>query len=393
MLKTVGVLVVLVLTAMHAIAADEPRNAAGPANAFADVMYASLAKGDGNLFFSPYSVHSALGMALAGARGETARQMQEVLQVASADAAAGNFATLAAHLDGVRQRSGFELNIANSLWAEQTIPFEGSFLALMKERYRSELMQVSYRTDPDDARNRINRWIADATKEKIPELIPSGTLTRATRLVLANAIYFKAAWMEQFEKSASRDGDFTTGTSRKVTAKMMHGEFEAPYAQTEELQILELPYRGGATSMLIVLPKAGAGIEAAERQVSALADLKLPRATVQTTLPRFKLRYQADLAKLLAGMGMPLAFSGNADFSGMTRAESLLISNVIHEAYVDVNEEGTEAAAATAVVMKAVAMPMQREVVTFTADHPFLFLIRDNASRAILFVGRVTDPS
>jgi serpin B len=319
--------------------------------------------------------------------------MQSVLHVADAASAAADFSTLASHLDEVRKNSGFELNIANSLWAESSITFEARFLDLLKNRYGSELMKVDYRKNPEDARGRINAWISDKTKEKIPELIPSGALSRDTRLVLANAIYFKAAWLTPFTKAATRDGDFTTSGGKTVKAKMMHEKIETRYAETDALQVLDLPYKRGTTSMIILLPKNKADIGPAERQLDAIKDLQFRRASVQTTLPRFKIRYQTDVSQTLAKLGMPLAFSGQADFSGMTRDDRVAISNVIHEAYVDVNEEGTEAAAATAVVMRATAMPVQQQVVTFTADHPFAFAIRDNQSGVILFVGRLVDPS
>lgn len=375
-----------------ALAAELPE-AARPVNQFGADLYHSLSAGGDNVFYSAYSIHSALSMTLAGARGQTAQQMQSVLHVQSPNAAADNFHSLAEHLNKVRDEQKFELNIANSLWGEQSIGFRDAFTGLLKDRYGSELFKVDFRNAADAARTKINAWVSDQTKKKIPDLIPAGMLTARSRLVLVNAIYFKAAWADPFEKSATRDGDFHLVGGQTATVPLMHQTLRTRYAEQEGLQILDLPYGGGATSMLILLPTAG-DLSAAER---ILAPDELDRAVaslrpqqVDVTLPSFKLRFKTDLSRQLASLGMPLAFSDTADFSSMTDREPLQISNVVHEAFVAVDEQGTEAAAATAVMMRTTAIMMPQQ--TFRADHPFVFVIRDNASGAVLFAGRLMKP-
>lgn len=360
----------------------------------------------GNYFVSPYSIHTALCMAMAGARGETADQMAKVLQLGAAGAggaggdAGGLQQSMAAHLKGVRDKGGFELNVANALWAASDATLEADFVKLMKDRYGGGLNEVDF-AQSAAATATINQWAREQTRGKIPELIPAGILGRDTRLVLTNAIYFKAAWAKPFAKQATKPGDFYALTGEEATetvkADFMHRSGELRYFQDDELQALELPYAGGDESMLILLPRgrARAGLEAMQKSLSANGlkkiDAALESRQVQVTLPKFTLRYQMDLAKTLEQMGMSDAFSGKADFSGMCRAEKLSISNVIHEAFVDVNEEGTEAAAATAVAMARMSMPAG-EPVQFVADHAFCFLIRDRQSGATLFMGTLTKP-
>lgn len=352
----------------------------------------------GNYFVSPYSIHTALCMAMAGARGQTADQMARVLQMGAADDAAASQQAMTRHLQSVRGKGGFELSVANALWAATDATFEADFVKLMKDRYGGGLNKVDF-VQSAAATRTINQWVGEQTRGKIPELVPAGVLGRDTRLVLTNAIYFKAAWATPFSKQATKAGDFyvlTAGAATEtVKADFMHRSGELRYFQDESLQALELPYAGGDEAMLILLPRERAGLEAMQKSLSAdrlkKIDAGLEERQVRVALPKFTLRYQMDLARTLQRMGMSDAFSDKADFSGMSRAEKLLISNVIHEAFVDVNEEGTEAAAATAVAMSALAMRVG-EPVQFTADHAFCFLIRDRQSGATLFMGTLTKP-
>ncbi len=352
----------------------------------------------GNYFVSPYSIHTALCMAMAGARGQTADQMARVLQLGAAADAAGLQPAMTAHLQAVRSKGGFELSVANALWAAPDATLEADFVKLMNDRYGGGLNKVDF-VESAAATRTINQWVGAQTRGKIPELIPAGVLGRDTRLVLTNAIYFKAAWATPFSKQATQAGNFYTLRGEEATgtvkADFMHRSGELQYFQDETLQALELPYAGGDESMLILLPRGRAGLEAMQKSLSAdrlkKIDAGLESRRVQVSLPKFTLRYQMDLAKTLAQMGMCDAFSDKADFSGMTRAEKLLISNVIHEAFVDVNEDGTEAAAATAVAMSRMSMPAG-EPAEFIADHAFCFLIRDRQSGATLFIGTLTKP-
>ncbi len=385
----------ITLPACTAVSAAAPDSTTA-VNRFGSELYRSIGGGEENVFYSAYSIHSALAMTLAGARGQTADQMEKVLHVGDAYTAAQGHKDLAEHLRNVRQRHGFELNIANSLWGEQSINYRPEFTTILKDRYGSELFEVDYKTAAESARGRINKWVSDQTKEKIPELIPAGMLNPLTRMVLVNAIYFKAAWQSPFEKSATENGEFRLGSGETVTTKFMNQSLRTRYAENDDLQVLELPYKGGANSMLIFLPKTGRDISAAEKMLDpeelARAIETLQARQVQVALPSFSIRFKVDLARQLASLGMPLAFADDADFSGMTRDEKVMISNVVHEAFVAVDEAGTEAAAATGVVMRVTAMLPPEEAVVFRADHPFVFAIRDNESGVLLFAGKLMKP-
>jgi serpin B len=335
-------------------------------------------------------------MTLAGARGRTAEEMQKVLHVGDAQAAAREYGELVKHLQEVKERAKFELNIANALWGQRSVAFSPEFIQLLAKEYQSGLRQVDFKGNAEGARRQINEWVSEQTRQKIPQLIGQGVLGRDTRLVLTNAIYFKATWESQFKKQVSGEGEFWAEGSDRVKVRMMKQTMHANYAEDDTAQMLELPYEGGAESMVIVLPKQRDGLAAVEKGLDAakfraLLAQGVP-SQVKVALPAFTIRQQAELASLLSGMGMPDAFSDKADFSGMTKQERLAISKVIHEAYVAVDENGTEAAAATAVAMRLTAMPMGKTV-EFTADHPFFFAIRDRESGAILFVGRLVRPS
>lgn len=362
---------------------------------FASDMYKELAAKEGNVFFSPFSIHAALSMTLAGARGKTASEMADVLKVKDAEVAGREYGAIVSSLENARKRGGFELNVANSIWGEQSVSFFPEFTTMLKDRYGSELRTVSYRSNSAGARREINNWVDEKTNSKIPELIASGILNSDTTMVLVNAIYFKAPWMHQFDKGRTEDGDFHTPTG-VVKAKMMKQKIETRYADDDRTQIVELPYKSGVTSMLLILPREGQEISTAESAMFETDwDQKLEqmrRRSVQLSMPKWTTRYQADVGDTLKAMGMKLAFSDAADFSGMTTDERLAISNVIHEAFVAVDEQGTEAAAATAVAMTRLSMPIQEDIVEMTIDRPFVYAIRDNESGAILFAGRVTKP-
>lgn len=351
-----------------------------------------------NYFVSPYSVHAALSMTLAGARGQTAQQMQKVLQLDSVNNVAAANQALQKHLQAARDKGGFELNIANALWSASDASFEADFTRLIAAQYGGGLKTVEF-TQSQQATRTINQWVSEQTHQKIPELIPAGVLGRDTRLVLTNAIYFKAPWTSPFSPEATQPGDFhatgADGAAETVRVDLMHQTGEHRYFEDGELQAVELSYGRGDEAMLVLLPRNPAGIGAIQKSLSAdridkiVAGLKSRQ--VRLTLPKFALRYRVDLAKTLSQMGMTDAFDTKADFSGMSLTEKLLISNVIHEAFVDVNEEGTEAAGATAVVMMRMSMPIGAPA-EFTADHPFCFLIRDRQSGTTLFMGTLAKP-
>jgi serpin B len=353
-----------------------------------------------NLFFSPHSISVALAMTHAGAEGETAEQMAETLHFTLTQEqlhAAFNALDLALTAENDVEEGDFVLNIANSLWAEEEYDFREAFLDLLARHYGAGLRLVSFKTAPEPARKAINQWVSEKTEGKIEDLIPQGGITDLTRLVLANAIYFNAKWLHPFTPDLTEDGAFTRLDDSEVTVPMMRWDKPTmvPYTQGDGYQAVELPYRGGSASMVIVVPDAGA-FESFEddltgEELEAIVDALETRG-VELALPKFEYDAKASLADVLKEMGMPAAFDPEqADFSGMDGTRRLYITDVFHKAYVAVDEEGTEAAAATAVIVGLEGMP-QRDV-ELTVDRPFLYLIRDTQTGAVLFLGRVMDPS
>ncbi len=369
-------------------------------SAFALSLYQQLRGQDGNLFYSPYSISLALVMTYAGARGETESQMAQALHfdLAQADLHPAFNAlsqALANRANETKDQPGsaLTLNIANALWGQQGYSFQPDFLDVLAQNYGAGMREVDY-GQPDQARAKINNWVSNQTNQKIKDLIPSGALNPLTRLVLTNAIYFKATWQYPFEKGATANGDFTLLDGEKIQTGMMHASKSLAYARGNNYQAIELPYAGETASMLILLPDVGKYADF-ERSLDASTidtiESNLDQQAVELSLPKFKVEAAFSLNEALATLGMPDAFDqGKADFSGMTGQPDLFISSVLHKAYVDVNEDGTEAAAATAVVMELKSMPVSPVVVT--VDRPFIFLILDQESGTILFMGRVLDP-
>jgi serpin B len=369
-------------------------------NAFAVDLYSKLSSHPGNLFFSPASVSSAFAMAYAGARGETATQMASTLHFAlPPDRLHPAMGALLTQLNSPHE--DYELHMANALWAAQDQHFLAEYTSLMKRDYGAGFKPVDFHANPEAARALINDWVAKQTQQKILNLVPAGSVTTTTRLVLTNAIYFKAAWATQFSKSQTQAEDFHLDSTKSVKAQLMHEAKGYSYLRGPSFQALELPYMSNELSMIVLLPDAPDGLPALEQSLTAASlktwiDSLRYEETVIVTFPRFKITRQFELSSTLEALGMTQAFQpGIADFSGITGDKSFSISAAIHKAYIDVDEEGTEAAAATAVMMVGAAMRQgpPPPPITFRADHPFLFLIRDNSSGAILFLGRVTDPT
>jgi serpin B len=361
---------------------------------FALDLYGILKTTKGNLFYSPFSISVAMAMTLAGARGETETQMEQVLhldlprtQVHTA------LARLQATIASVEQEGNVELSVANRLWPQQRYAFLEEFLDLVRECYGVTIEALDF-GDAERARETINAWVEENTEGKITDLIGPGVLDALTRLVLTNAIYFKGNWAKRFDQGDTTEEMFWTSRTEHTSAAMMTQVDRFGYSAREPgLQILELPYAGNQLSMIVLLPKQVDGISDLE---NALTEENLGRWTshlsqreVAVHLPRFTVRSQFGLEGVLQSLGMENAF-GDADFSGMDGTKALYISAVIHQAFVDVNEEGTEAAAATAVVMAVRSIPEPPPV--FRADHPFIFVIRENRTGSILFLGRVSNP-
>lgn len=371
-------------------------------NAFAVALYEQLYRKGGNQFFSPFSIRTALAMTFFGARGETAAQMREALHISSPDSAlhASN-ADIARSLITTSD-AAHEMAVTNSLWSQVGAPIEPAFVDLIARHYGGDLRLVDFRRDVEVARAEINQWVSDRTKARIRDILPQ--LAEDTRLVLVNAVYFKALWAAPFDKDRTREEPFFLEGGGDVRAPLMHQVKEMGYLQGPHYQAVTLSYRRAGLSLLVLLPDRRDGLPELETAFSAgmvKACLQV-RGTrrVELFLPRFKIMWgTADLHGPLAALRMRLAFTRQADFSGINgRAppdeDSLFLSSVFHKAFVDVNEEGTEAAAATAASMMFLGLPSPPPPVPiFRADHPFLFAICDRVSGAIIFLGRMLNPT
>jgi serpin B len=367
--------------------------------AFALELYGQLKTNPGNLFFSPYSISTALAMTYAGARSDTEKQMGRVLHFDQAQRQLhSSFGELQRQLNEAGKQQGIELSVANALWAQKGHLFLPAFLEVAQGEYQANVNQVDFKTGAETARSEINRWVSQKTKNKIKDILPPGSLTDLTRLVLANAIYFKGVWTKPYDKAQTSTQPFHLSTTRQVDVPLMHHFDNVRYMENSDFQAVELPYRGDELSTAVLLPcKVDACGELENRLTPALlsrALSQMKQQKVEIFLPRFKLESSFDLNNTLAGMGMPDVFGPKADLSGMDGTRLLYISGVFHKAWGEVNEEGTEAAAATAVAVgaRAVMKPPPPPPV-FRADRPFIFFIRDTRSGSLLFLGRFADPS
>ena len=365
-------------------------------NRFAIDLYKKLATEKGNVVCSPYSVSAALTMTYAGARGETAAEMAKVLHIAGlAERVHPAHADLAWRLKGDPAQAQPEFHVANALWGQRDYGFRPEFLSLTRSHYGAGLREVDYIDDTEGARRTINGWVGDQTKGKIPELFPTPPpkiLDGMTRLVLTNAIYFKGSWRDEFDPKLTADDKFHPTPLETVPVRMMNRHGPMSLYEGGGVQVVRLPYRGDAKSMLLVVPDAATDLATVEGKLTAEQVQRwragLYEADVKLQLPKFKATGKARLDTALKAMGMLLAFiDGKADFGGMTNPPDLHIGAVMHEAVVEVDEQGTVATAATAVIM--VTKSAFLRVVTVRADRPFLFLLGDDVTGAILFVGRV----
>jgi serpin B len=404
-----GITTVLALAALIGSASSREREPAVPAadtaavakgnNQFALDLYNHLRATEGNQFLSPYSISTALAMTYTGARGQTAGEMAKVLHFTlDQKRLHPAFQALLAQASGTgKKEPPYQLSVANALWGQKGYGFLPEFLNTTRANYGAPLNEVDFVSDAPQAVRVINEWVELQTRDKIKKLLQSGDVNADTRLVLTNAIYFKGNWADKFSKKSTRDAQFHVTADRAVKVPTMHRTDEYRYLDGGSFQALELPYAGRHLAMLVLLPEKVNGLAALEKQLSeAWLAKQLPRLQSQeviVALPRFMLTRRYELANALGDMGMPSAFDpARADFSGMSGStKKLFVSAVVHKAFVEVNEEGTEAAGATGVVLKKEAAEPHRPV-EFRADHPFLFLIRDNRSGSILFLGRLANP-
>lgn len=365
--------------------------------AFALDLYAQLKSQPGNLFFSPYSISTALAIAYAGARGDTAVQMARVLHFRDDQASVHSaFGLLQRQLAESGTRPGIELSVANVLWAQKGYPFLPEFLNVARTEYQANLNQADFETAADSAREEINRWVALKTKGKIQDILPPGSVDNKTSLVLANAIYFKGVWVNKFQKAWTKDKPFHLSHGAEVDAPLMYRQDEVGYMVDRNFQAVELPYQGNALSMVILLPRTRDSC--GDLETILKPDLisrtlrQLRKQKVEIFLPRFKVQSSLRLNDTLLKMDMPDAFGPSADFSGMNKDRMLCLSDVFHKAWAEVNEEGTKAAAVTVWGLTLSARPPLPPPPVFLADHPFIFFIRDSRC-GILFLGRLADPS
>ena len=375
---------------------DEERAVAKAGNELGGALYRELAKKEkGNLFFSPNSIEVALAMTAAGARGTTEKEMLATLRLPSdAKAREAGFAAQLARINGTAGSREYALKAANAIWIQKGTTLLPDYLQRVSTTFGGAARELDFMKAAEPSRTEINTWIEDQTEKRIQDLLPKGTITPATRLVLTNAIYFKGKWAEEFDPKHTQSEPFHA-PGKKVTAAFMNATRVYPYARIDGIQVLELPYRGNELSMVVLLPEQPDGLAALEAKLGPLTldawSGPLTPKELAVSLPRFKMTVAATLNEPLKALGMKSAFSDDADFSGMTGGKGTAISDVLHKAFVEVNEEGTEAAAATAVVMRTTSVEPPPE--PFKADHPFVFFIRDKSTGAILFIGRVVDPS
>ena len=369
-------------------------------NAFAVDLYARLAKSaQGNLAFSPASISTALEMTWAGAKGDTASQMASVLHLGSDRD--GALASAKATLEGYSgKHEGYELAFADRLFGEKSFPFDPGFVSLSGSVFGAPLEAVDFLHSSESGRQSINGFVAGATHDRIRDLLPEGSVGPSTELVLVNAVYMKTKWTHAFDKNATHPAAFAApGGSKEV--ETMHAIDRFGYGETGDAQVLDMPYAGGDLAFTVILPKDANGLAAVEKKLGASSFSTYVGAThderVDVSLPRFKVDppKPVRLGSVLAEMGMRLAFDDlAADFGGISSEKRVRIDEVFHKAFVAVDEEGTEAAAATAVVgIEAGVTSVHPQNKAFVADHPFLFVVRDTRTQLVLFIGRVTDPA
>lgn len=416
-------LVALAVVVLAALASSEEKEVDSKGivsgnNEFAVSLYKELAAEEGSVFFSPLSISSALAMTYAGAREETAEQMKAALHLLPEPSATHKeMSALLKDLnnrkfkDWVREEKdgkvrpvrkevkAFELLIANALWGQEGYPFKKEFIETNGKYYEAGLNLVDYKNKTEEARGEINKWVEDKTNGKIKNILPEGVLDEMTRLVLSNAIYFKAKWDEDFYEGATKNDVFTLANGTEIKVPMMHQEESFRFAANEDLKAVELPYSGKEICMVVIVPHDSKKFTEFEKNLSREGLEKLLKGMsygkVDLYMPKFKTGFECSVKKVMQKLGMQDAFvMGKADLTGVADVEGdpLFISEILHKAYIDLNEKGTEAAAATVVVATGGAAPDRKKPEVIKADRPFVYLIRDRKTGSILFMGRLMQP-
>jgi serpin B len=365
-------------------------------NAFTTDTYKQLAPGDANLILSPFNISTALSMVLAGARGRTAEEIKSVLHLQNDPNFDASLAALLADLAKSGNTGGNELLTANGLWVQKGFDLQPPYSKTLADNYHAPPTPVDFILNAEAARSRINAWTEEHTKGRIKDLFASGSLDAQTRLVLTSAIYFYGMWESPFVPSKTQPAPFRHSTGATTQTDFMNQTSHFDYTDTSAAQILEMRYAGTGMAFDILLPKTATGLPELEKTLTN-ENLtawfgKLSSRNVQLSLPKFRAESEFSLAKTLSTMGMPTAFTNKADLSGISAKGGLTITHVVHKAFVDVSERGTEAAAATGVAISLAAVHVPDQPVVFRADHPFIFLIRDTQSGAVLFIGRLMNP-
>lgn len=394
--KLLSTLILTIFFFTCTVTGEDGMTSAQGNNTLAFEIYKKVAVSGENIFLSPFSTSTALAMTYLGARGETAEEMAKVLHFnTNQDAFHNDYKKLIDRISELGERKDVALKTANSLWLQKRYRIKSSFLDDAEKYYGPKVNLVNFR-ETEDARNQINTWTSDNTEGKIKELLKPGLLDPLTRLVLVNAIYFKGSWAHPFDAKETRDYPFYLYPDNVIQTPTMSSKKNFSFYKDEDIKMVALPYKGGDISLIAVLPHDIRGIDKLEEHITAEMFEKwygkLESKEVILKLPRFKIRTAKSLTGPLKQLGLSTPFSQNADFTGMTRKKELYISDVVHEAFVDVNEKGTEAAAATAVAMRAYALPPD-QTEEFIANHPFMFFIYDSTSKSILFMGKVADPT
>lgn len=394
-MKTLACLLALAggLLALEPIVAESQPIAQG-ANSFGFDLYGQLRTSPGNVFLSPINISSALGMTAVGAKGETLDEMLNTLHLPKGNGLAKGFAALLAQLQA-DAKAPYELSLAAAIWGHEPLPIEQSFLDQVNKGFGGGLRRVNFK-NKEAAVKMINAWVEQQTKNRIQNLLTPDNITPLTRMVLTSAIYFKGQWQYKFNKALTQNQPFWSTLEKPTTVPMMHQPVEARYFADPALQLVELPYKGDRMSMVVILPRAKGKLKELEATLSAgTVDAWLAKAKSMSgdvAMPRFEFTTRYQLPDQLQALGIKKAFGAGADFSGITTAEPLYISDVIHKAYIKVDEEGSEAAAATAVIMDRAPSPVMDRF-AFRADHPFVFLIRDRQTGTVLFLGRYSEPT
>lgn len=376
-----------------------PKNIAYNNNKFAFDLYRDIIKSQkGNVFFSPYSISTALALTYAGTDHKTASEIAKAFYFQdNTDAFHYSYGAYSNTL--MKNANGnIQLKIANRIWGEQSFKILPHYLQLTKKAYHSPLEKMSFKSSPENCRLSINSWVEKQTENRIQDLLPQGSITSDTRMVLTNAIYFKGDWLYQFDKHKTKKRKFNLNKTNNIKTEFMYNKGGMDYYANSKYQMLRLPYKGNKQSMILVLPKEADSLLSIEKNIKTSNFNYLfynNKPEVELFLPKFKMTLPLNLNNHLKNLGIHQAFNYGADFSRLNADGGLYISNVVHKAFIEIDEEGTEAAAATAVVItiESTAAPRKIKPIVFDANHPFLFYIIDNQTKAILFMGRLMNPS